>query len=311
MSVTETPPAHVSQPGIQNNPPELGCYLLLNAQPQTPRTQALSALRSTTLSDSILDGALVVGFGARLMQGADAAIGYKTYDASKPQDPPVPANQADLALWLCGKVRGELLHLSHTVINSLSGQFSLVEATHSFTFRRRTKASGTVAHDLSGFEDGTENPSGEKAQSTALIQSPTAHLNGGSLWTLQRWQHDFEWLRDATVEVKKQTIGRSLKDNHELPDNVASAHIMRTEQESFSPEAHMLRRSMPWCDDRLRGGLMFSCFAHSLYPFEAQLNRMCGGEDGIQDRLFRFAKILGTGFYWCPPITSDGTPNLV
>lgn len=311
MSATETSSANFSQPGILNTLPELGCYLLLNAQPQTPQAQALSAIRSTSLSDSILDGALVVGLGARLMHGADAAIGYKAYDASKRQEPPVPANQADLALWLCGNDRGKLLHLSHAVINSLSGQFSLVEATHSFTFRRRTTASGIIAHDLSGFEDGTENPSGEKAQSTALIQSPTAHLNGGSLWTLQRWQHNFEWLHDATVETKEQTIGRSLKDNHELPDKVASAHILRTEQESFSPEAHMLRRSMPWCDDHLRGGLMFSCFAHSLYPFEAQLNRMRGCEDGIQDGLFKFAKILGTGCYWCPPITIDGTPNLV
>jgi putative iron-dependent peroxidase len=223
----------------------------------------------------------------------------------------VPENQTDLALWLRGKDRGELLHLSHTVVDSLGAQFSLVEATHSFTFRRRKTASGTIAHDLSGFEDGTENPSGEHAQSTALIQSPTVYLNGGSLWALQRWQHDFKWLSNATAKTKEQTIGRSLKDNQEIPDNLPSAHILRTEQESFTPDAYMLRRSMPWCDGHLNGGLMFSCFARSLYPFEAQLNRMCGKEDGIQDALFGFSKILGTGYYWCPPIATDGEPNIL
>ena len=311
MSATEISSASFSQPGILNSLPELGCYLLLNVQEQTPQDHALSAIRSTSLCKPIMDGALIVGLGARLMQGADSAIGYKAYDASHHLSPPVPENQADLALWLCGEDRGELLHLLQSVIDALCAQFSVVEATHSFTFRRQNTASGAIAHDLSGFEDGTENPSGENAWHTALIQSPTAHLNGGSLWTLQRWQHDFKWLSRATVETKEQIIGRSLKDNQELPNNLPCAHILRTEQESFSPAAHMLRRSMPWCDDDLNGGLMFSCFAHSLHPFEAQLKRMCGWEDGVQDGLFQFSKILGTGYYWCPPITMDGKPNVM
>ena len=254
----------------------------------------------------MIDGALIVGLGARLMQGADAAIGYKAYDASHHLSPPVPENQADLALWLCGEDRGELLHLSHSVIDALCAQFSVVEATHSFTFRRQNTASGAIAHDLSGFEDGTENPSGENAWRTALIQSPTAHLNGGSLWTLQRWQHDFKWLSRATVETKEQIIGRSPKDNQEFPNNLPCAHILRTEQESFSPAAHMLRRSMPWCDDQLNAGLVFSCFAHSLYPFEVQLGRMRGCEDGIQDGVFQFSRILETNYFWCPPIDQAG-----
>ena len=81
----------------------------------------------------MMDGALIVGLGARLMQGADAAIGYKAGDASHHLSPPVPENQADPALWLCGEDRGELLHLSHSVIDALC-VFSVVEATHSFTF---------------------------------------------------------------------------------------------------------------------------------------------------------------------------------
>ena len=81
MSATEISSASFSQPGIRNLL-ELGCYLLLNVQEQTPQDHALSAIRSTSLCKPIMDGALIVGLGARLMQGADSAIGYKAYDAS-------------------------------------------------------------------------------------------------------------------------------------------------------------------------------------------------------------------------------------
>ena len=70
---------------------------------------------------------------ARLLWALRTADGAQTppsdiaYDASHHLSPPVPENQADLALWLCGEDRGELLHLSHSVIDALCAQFSVVE----------------------------------------------------------------------------------------------------------------------------------------------------------------------------------------
>lgn len=81
----------------------------------------------------------------------------------------------------------------------------------------------------------------------------------------------------------------------------ASAHVKRTAQESFAPEAFVVRRSMPWNDDR-QAGLLFLAFGHSLDAFEAQLRRMAGLEDGISDALFRFSKPVSGGYYWCPPL---------
>ncbi|WP_427977704.1 Dyp-type peroxidase, partial [Agarivorans sp.] len=99
-------------------------------------------------------------------------------------------------------------------------------------------------------------------------------------------------------------IGRRKSDNVEFPESPAFAHVRRTAQESFSPEAFMLRRSLPW----IKGqdcGLNFVCFASSLYPFEIQLKRMLGLEDGIEDGLFQFSRPLTTGYYWCPPIDGE------
>ena len=97
------------------------------------------------------------------------------------------------------------------------------------------------------------------------------------------------------------SIGRRRRDNFELEDAPESSHVKRTAQESFAPEAFMMRRSMPW-NDATRAGLVFVAFGRSLYAFEAQLKRMTGGADGIVDALFRFTQPVTGAYFWCPPV---------
>jgi putative iron-dependent peroxidase len=105
------------------------------------------------------------------------------------------------------------------------------------------------------------------------------------------------------------TIGRRRDDNVELADAPPSAHVKRTAQESFAPEAFVVRRSMPWAEGA-HAGLVFVAFGRSFDAFEAQLRRMVGGEDGISDALFRFTRPLTGAYYWCPPVTSQGRIDL-
>ena len=51
---------------------------------------------------------------------------------------------------------------------------------------------------------------------------------------------------NAAMSRKQQdhSIGRRKSDNQELGNAPASAHVKRTAQESFFPEAFVLRRSM-------------------------------------------------------------------
>lgn len=58
---------------------------------------------------------------------------------------------------------------------------------------------------------------------------------------------------------------------------------------------------MPWADDNLNGGFMFSGFATSFRSFNLQMNNMLGGSDGIVDGVFKFSKIIETSYLWCPP----------
>jgi putative iron-dependent peroxidase len=96
-------------------------------------------------------------------------------------------------------------------------------------------------------------------------------------------------------------IGRRKSDNKELEDAPPSSHVKRTAQESFNPEAFVLRRSMPWAEGT-RGGLNFVAFGKSFDAFEAQLKRMIGAEDGITDALFKFTSAISGSYLWCPPM---------
>jgi putative iron-dependent peroxidase len=50
-------------------------------------------------------------------------------------------------------------------------------------------------------------------------------------------------------------------------------------------------------------------FGKSFDAFEARLNRMVGGEDGVADALFRFTRPMTGAYFWCPPVV-DGRLDL-
>jgi len=160
--------------------------------------------------------------------------------------------------------------------------------------------------DLSGYEDGTENPVGEAAVAAAISE-------GSSFVAVQQWLHDLDYFETLEQDARDNIIGRRLSDNAELDDAPLSAHVKRTAQETFEPEAFLVRRSMPWSDATGKG-LMFVAFGNSFDAFEAQLARMTGQEDQIIDGLFRFTRPVSGSYFWCPPTLNGkldlGTLNL-
>lgn len=102
-------------------------------------------------------------------------------------------------------------------------------------------------------------------------------------------------------KLRNEHGGRRRSDNKELTGAPRSAHVERTAQESFSPEAFILWRSMPWTDGDA-GGLNFVAFGKSFDAYEAQLKRMVGAEDGVTDALFKFTRPVSGSYFWGPPI---------
>jgi putative iron-dependent peroxidase len=153
--------------------------------------------------------------------------------------------------------------------------------------------------DLTGYVDGTENPTGESASIAGIA------ADGSSYVAVQQWTHDLDLFESFEGDERDAIIGRRISDNEEIEDAPESAHVKRTAQEDFDPEAFILRRSMPWADEASEG-LVFVAFARSLDAFEQLQRRMAGLYDGIADGLFRFTTPETGATFWCPPIKNGG-----
>ena len=205
----------------------------------------------------------------------------------------MPSTQAALWTWLRGEDRGDILRRWRSVEAALQPVFGAVSVIDAFVH--------DGGRDLSGYEDGTENPQGERATEVAIVGEGGDAPAGSSFVAVQRWLHDFARLDAMTKQARDAAIGRERESNEELADAPASAHVRRTAQEGFEPEAFVLRRSMPWSGPE-GAGLVFVAFGSSLDPFERQLLRMAGLDDGIVDGLFAFTRPVSGAYYWCPPV---------
>ncbi|MFT0520361.1 Dyp-type peroxidase [Pseudomonas faucium] len=240
---------------------------------------------------------LIVGIGAPLVKALGRQVpglrAFPQLDAAVEN----PSTQHALWLWLRGEERGDLLLQAQALEQALAPALRLADSVDGFLHRG--------GHDLTGYEDGTENPVDADAVEAAILTDAQPGLAGSSFAAFQLWKHDLEYFKSLPQADQDNIIGRRLSDNEELDDAPESAHVKRTAQESFEPEAFMVRRSVAWADSR-GAGLAFVALGHSLEAFEVQLRRMSGLEDGIIDGLYRFSRPLTGGYYWCPPMAEAG-----
>jgi len=286
----------VSQAAILAPVPQVGRYLFFSlSQPQALRS-SLSRLMA------LVDGTQVLaGFGPELVQALDAQVpGLHPLVAFSGHSVQVPSTPAALCCWLRGTDQGDLLHLTRQLEKALAPGLLLDQVIDAFRH-----GSG---RDLTGYEDGTENPVDEAAQEAALVQDAGPGLDGSSFMAVQQWRHDFDAFEAMASTEQDNMVGRRRSDNEELDDAPPSAHVKRTAQESFEPEAFVVRRSMPWAQGQ-EAGLVFVAFGKSLDAFEAQMRRMAGQDDGVTDALFRISKPVTGAFFWCPPLR-DGRLDL-
>jgi putative iron-dependent peroxidase len=277
------------QPGILGLCPRLARYLTFAL------TNALEARKALQSLCEVVDGdKTVVGLGQPLVLALGGRIaGLRAFPSYVGPAFTVPATPAALWCWLRGDDRGELLHRSRAIQRAVAPAFNLETVIDAFQYGK--------SRDLTGYQDGTENPKGKKATEAAIVQGQGQEMDGSSFVAVQQWVHDFDKFDSLSVKDQDNSVGRRKSDNEELADAPPSAHVKRTAQETFTPQAFVLRRSMPWAEGA-RGGLVFVAFGKSLDAFEAQLKRMVGAEDGITDGLFKFTRPISGSYFWCPPV---------
>lgn len=274
------------QLGIVEGLPSSALYMMFNLKEDSDVKFGLKVLQR------FVDGkSIVAGFGNNLLKMFDIPKD-ELYQRTKFNNERMSdIDGYDLILWVRNDDRGESFHQAIDIRKALKDYFDLEKVISSYTYRGK--------FDLSGFEDGIENPKGDEEVPSSIIAD--GDLEGSSFWVLQQWLHDFDWLNSVSQTEKEDCIGRSLDDSHQFEKLKDFAHVKRSAKENFDPEAQILRKSMPWSDDQLNGGFMFSGFAPSFRSFNLQMGNMLGGSDGVLDGVFKFSKIIETSYLWCPP----------
>jgi putative iron-dependent peroxidase len=208
----------------------------------------------------------------------------------------MPATQHDAVMWISGSAYDVIFDVARGVIAELAGLATLVEETSSWPYQHD--------RDLTGFIDGTENPTLIEAPDVALIPegSPGA---GGTILLLQKWTHDADAWYSLSEAEQEQVMGRTKPDSVELEDKPDDSHVASTDQETFG---HVFRRNMPY-GTVTDHGTMFVGFCAEQKPLADMLRSMAGLDDGTRDALTRYTRPITGSYYFVP--STDALRNLV
>lgn len=205
-----------------------------------------------------------------------------------------PADQHDLWLWFHGAGPDSVFGLARAAALALRPAATIASEQPAFTY--------LSSQDLTGFEDGTENPPVDDAPSVVSIPdgSPCA---GGSIVLLQRWVHDLDGFEQLELADRERVIGRTLQGSVELGEEIDAprAHIRRVViEDDAGEELEVFRRSTAFGGVR-EHGLQFLAFSADRARLYRMLQRMAGVEDGVRDQLTEFSTPTGSAWYIAPP----------
>jgi putative iron-dependent peroxidase len=201
----------------------------------------------------------------------------------------MPATQHDAVLWISGSAYDVVFDVSRAAIAEIAGLASLVEETSSWPYRHDL--------DLTGFIDGTENPTLIDAPELVLVPSGRPGA-GGAILLLQKWAHDAIAWESLPAATQEAVIGRTKPDSVELEHKRPDSHVARTDQDRFGK---IFRRNMPYgtASDH---GTMFVGFSATQRPLATMLESMAGLTDGTRDALTRYTRALTGAYYFVPSV---------
>ena len=201
----------------------------------------------------------------------------------------LPATQHDVVIWLTGAAYDVVFDLSRAVTTALADHVGLANEMVGWPYHRDL--------DLTGFMDGSENPTLVEASSAALIP-PGTPGESGSILLLQQWEHDAEAWDKLPVPLQEAVIGRRKVDSVELSPRPVDSHVARTDQDTFGK---IFRRNIGY-GTLARHGTIFVGFSATQRTLAAMLESMVGRGDGPRDRLTRFTRALTGGYYVIPSV---------
>ena len=235
---------------------------------------------------------LVAGFRPELWATvtADSPVpGLTGFNAPlvSPTGVELAATQHDVVAWITGATYDVVFDLARGVAAAIADVARLAHEMVGWPYHHDL--------DLTGFIDGTENPTLIEATEVALIPAGSPGANG-SILLLQQWEHDVSAWESLPVAAQEAVIGRRKLDSEELDPKPSGSHVARTDQDQFGK---IFRRNIAY-GSVSRHGTIFVGFSADQRPLQRMLESMIGMEDRQVDDLTSFARALTGAYYFVP-----------
>ena len=295
---------HTPQSGItpEANTDALFLTLLINKDPAS-----LDRIRQTSAIIPEMTNKLVEQYpDARL--SSTVSFGSDAWDLLYPQSRPeslrafpeiedagrlAPASAGDLLLHIRANRRDVVFQLMHDILEQFGKSISVEEEVSGFRY--------LDSRDLTGFVDGTENPTGDSRASVALVGEEDPGFAAGSYIHTQRYIHHLHQWNEQPVPEQEKIIGRTKADDIEFSreEKAPTAHVKRANiKDADGKGMEILRHSMPYGNSK-EAGLLFASYCRTPLHFELMLEAMMKADEaGHYDHLMNFSTaVTGCAFF--------------
>lgn len=294
MADLKTPRTYTPQAGIFALGTASHAYLEFDLVDPNKVEDLISAIASIREPRTTTGGVnFVIGFRPELWQSITTQESPQNLESFQPimgaEGFSMPATQHDALVWLSSSAYDVVFDMARSVVRDMAECASLQEETSSWSYRHD--------RDLTGFIDGSENPSLMEAAADALLPQGVPGA-AGSILLLQKWKHKTTDWESLSEDQQERVMGRTKREGTELKNKPADSHIARTDQDTFGK---IFRRNMPYgnVEDH---GTMFVGFSAEQLRLSRMLYSMAGTVDGTRDALTRFTQPLTGSYYFVPSI---------
>jgi putative iron-dependent peroxidase len=272
-------------------------------------------VRSGTAATSVVSAVAQIHDPERTISGVNLVVGFRPelWRSAAPDDAPadaasfqrelvgpdgysMPATQADLFFWIAGASYDNVFDVAAGIVDNLKQTATLAREVSGWSYQRN--------RDLTGFQDGTENPNLVDAPEVVLIADGEPGA-GGSILLFQLWQHDADAWRALSVDAQERVIGRTKAESIEFDESrmPKDSHVTRTTLDEDGQELKIFRRNTPY-GSVSNHGTVFVGFSKQQHRLQRMLEQMAGIGDGVRDALTRFSVPLTGAYYFVPALST-------
>ncbi len=288
-----------AQPGIFALGTTEHCYLEFDLRAGVDATELVRAAAGVEIGLSTTGGVNVVVGVRPSLWAASAPVEHRpadvadwTEDIVGPDGFTMPATPHDLWLWISGGDRRAVFDCARSSIDALRDCADVAREINGWLYGHD--------RDLTGFIDGTENPSALEAPDVVARRDGVPGA-GSSVVLHQLWPHDSPAWDARTTHEQELVMGRTKPDSVELDDMPADAHVARTVLEVDGEELDIFRRNVAY-GGVTDHGTVFVGFSHDQWRMSEMLRRMAGVADGIRCALTRYTHPVSGAYYVVPSV---------